>query len=137
MALGTNPKNLESWEDIRKRVKSSLIEKIVNFDPSDPAKRKKAFFTRARKVTKGLSAHDVFTRGSYPASCFFTWTFVTILIRNTSDELRALYQGSSALTPMALVGATQATTSDVAAATAADDDDETTCDDGKEEDADA
>nr|ACI15938.1 hypothetical protein [Bodo saltans] len=131
VALGTNPKNLESWDDIRKRVKSSLVEKIINFDPSDPSKRKKAFYTRARKVTKGLSAHDVFTRGSYPASCFFTWTFVTILIRKTSDELRALYQGSAALTPLALV----ASPASADAPQQPDEEDETTIDDGKEDDA--
>jgi hypothetical protein len=131
VALGTNPKNLESWDDIRKRVKSSLIEKIINFDPSDPSKRKKAFYTRARKVTKGLSAHDVFTRGSYPASCFFTWTFVTILIRKTSDELRALYQGSAALTPLALVSSSV----NVESQPQPEEDDEAAIDDGKEEDA--
>lgn len=138
VALGTNPKNLEAWEDMRKRVKTSLVEKIVNFDPSDPARRKKAFYTRARKVTKGLSAHDVFTRGSYPASCFFTWTFVTILIRKTADELRLLYKDSAtANIPLALVASASAG----AASTAAEDEDDgvsdaTVNDDAKDDDAD-
>lgn len=137
VALGTNPKNLEAWEDIRKRVKPSLVEKILNFDPSDATKRKRAFFSRARKVTKGLSAHDVFTRGSYPASCFFTWTFVTTLIRKTSDEIRSLYQGCPALTPISLV--TEQPTVAENSPAAPEEEDESTCDvveDAKEDDAD-
>lgn len=88
VALGSNPKAVENWEDSRKKIKTSLVEKIVAFDPTDSTKRKKAFFTRSKKITKGFSAHDVFTRGSYPASCFFTWTFVTILLRKSADALR-------------------------------------------------
>ena len=88
VALGSSPKSVENWEDARKKIKTSLVEKIVAFDPTDPAKRKKAFFIRSRKITANYSAHDVFTRGSYPASCFFTWTYVTILLRRSADALR-------------------------------------------------
>jgi hypothetical protein len=95
VALGSNPKKVELWEESRKRIKTSLVEKIVAFDPTDPTRRKKAFYNRARKITKGYSAHDVFTRGSYPASCFFTWTFVTILLHKSADSLRKALRNSS------------------------------------------
>lgn len=88
VALGCQPKSVEQWEDSRKKIKTSLLEKIIAFDPTDSHRRKKAYFTRARKITKNYSAHDVFVRGSYPASCFFTWTFVTILLRRSADALR-------------------------------------------------
>ena len=87
IVLGTKPKTVEKWEDSRKKIKFPLLEKIVNFDPTS-TKVKKAFFLRAKKLTKGYTADDVFTRGSYPASCFFTWTFVTILLRKSADALR-------------------------------------------------
>lgn len=87
IVLGIKPKSVLQWDDARKRVNQSLLEKIRVFDPTS-TKTKKAFSLKARKMTKAFSANDVFIRGSYPASCFFTWTFATILLRKASDAMR-------------------------------------------------
>jgi hypothetical protein len=84
---GKKPTAVDQWEDSRKFIKRELIDKMLAFDPSG-TKPKSAFFLRVRKMTKGLSAADVFSRGSYPASCFFSWTFAAVLLRRASDRMR-------------------------------------------------
>ena len=85
---GTKPTTVKEWEDMRKHINQKLLDAMLAFDPSHATKPKAAFFLRARKMTKGMSAGDVFSRGSYPASCFFSWTFTAVLLRRTSDRMR-------------------------------------------------
>ncbi|KEG11327.1 hypothetical protein DQ04_02741120 [Trypanosoma grayi] len=88
VALGSRPQKVEKWEDAREKVTSGLLTKMTAFDPTDIKQRKKAFFLRAGKMLKGYGAKDVLERGSYPTSCFFSWTFAAILLRKHADKLR-------------------------------------------------
>ena len=87
ITMGTKPALVSAWDQTRKKVTHETVKKMVAFDPTSK-KVKKAFSLRAKNMTKGLTADAVFTRGSYPASCFFSWTFVVILIRKAADKLR-------------------------------------------------
>jgi len=87
IVVGTKPKAVATWDDMRKRLKQALLDKICAFDPTS-LKVRKPFFMRAKKQTRGLSANDVFTKGSLPASCFYSWTHITILLRKAADALR-------------------------------------------------
>jgi hypothetical protein len=87
ITIGTKPSTVATWDGTRKKVDQATIKKLYSFDPTSK-KVKKAFSLRSRKMTKGMTADDVFTKGSYPASCFFAWTFVVNLIRKVADQLR-------------------------------------------------
>jgi hypothetical protein len=85
--LGAGKAAGEDWPALRKRVKQSLVDDIEAFDPTGP-KLKKANVVRARALSKGLTAGDVFTKGSFPASCLFTWVFVSLLLRRYAKTAR-------------------------------------------------
>ncbi|RNF01117.1 hypothetical protein TraAM80_07218 [Trypanosoma rangeli] len=88
IALGKKPSSVEQWADARDKVNNDLLNKMSSFDPTDRKRRKKAFFIRAEKMLKGYEARDVLEKGSYPTSCFFSWTFAAILLRKHADMLR-------------------------------------------------
>ncbi|ORC88883.1 uncharacterized protein TM35_000153140 [Trypanosoma theileri] len=88
IALGSKPQKVAKWEDAREKITNKLLAKMSDFDPTDPKKRKKAFFVRGGKMLKGYGVKDVFEKGSYPTSCFFSWTFAAILLRKHADILR-------------------------------------------------
>eukprot|EP01060_Flectonema_neradi_P001142 TRINITY_DN10683_c0_g1_i1.p1 TRINITY_DN10683_c0_g1~~TRINITY_DN10683_c0_g1_i1.p1 ORF type:complete len:1045 (+),score=217.09 TRINITY_DN10683_c0_g1_i1:134-3268(+) len=88
--MGRKPKSVATWDQTRKCIKHTVIEKMTNFDPtkSTPAK---AFFIRAKKLTKGCTVDFVAKKGSKPASLFFHWTFVNIQLRYASIYFKKLY----------------------------------------------
>ncbi|KAH9597297.1 hypothetical protein LSM04_008454 [Trypanosoma melophagium] len=88
IAMGSKPQKVAKWEDAREKVTNKLLAKMTDFDPTDPKRRKKAFFIRGGKMLKGYGVKDVFEKGSYPTSCFFSWTFAAILLRKHADMLR-------------------------------------------------
>ncbi|RNF08098.1 uncharacterized protein Tco025E_07216, partial [Trypanosoma conorhini] len=98
VALGKKPSSVEQWSDAREKVNNNLLKKMRSFDPTDKKKRKKAFFIRAEKLLKGYGARDVLEKGSYPTSCFFSWTFAAILLRKNADVLRRKYGKDATVT---------------------------------------
>lgn len=75
------PQKIAEWENARKKVTQKLLKAMAIFDPTNMSRTKNAFFIRARRIVKGLSADEVFNKGSYPTQCFFSWLFAAILLR--------------------------------------------------------
>ena len=88
--MGKKPKAVATWDQTRKCIKHSVIEKMTNFDPTKTTPAK-AFFIRAKKLTKGCTVDFVAKKGSVPASLFFNWTFVNIQLRYASIYFRKLH----------------------------------------------
>eukprot|EP00796_Vickermania_ingenoplastis_P003902 gene3902-2771_t len=85
VALRCKPSKIKDWKDARMKVTQKLMAKL---DPTNATVTKNSFFVRARKLVKGLTAEDVFSKGSYPTQCFFNWVFAAILLRKHSVALR-------------------------------------------------
>lgn len=88
VTLRCKPSKISEWDNARKKVTQKLLTKMGKFDPTNTAVTKNAFFVRARKLVKGLTAEEVFEKGSYPTQCFFNWLFAAILLRKHTTGLR-------------------------------------------------
>eukprot|EP00796_Vickermania_ingenoplastis_P000059 gene59-37_t len=88
VALRCKPSKIKDWKDARIKVTQKLLTRMAKLDPTNATVTKNSFFVRARKLVKGLTAEDVFSKGSYPTQCFFNWVFAAILLRKHSVALR-------------------------------------------------
>lgn len=88
VTLRCKPSKISEWDNARKKVTQKLLTKMSKFDPTNTALTKNAFFVRARKLVKGLTAEEVFEKGSYPTQCFFNWLFAAMLLRKHTMAVR-------------------------------------------------
>ncbi|KAJ9462729.1 hypothetical protein DIPPA_10707 [Diplonema papillatum] len=90
IVLGRKPKSVATWDQCRRSIKYTLIARMTTFDPTG-SKPAKAFFIRAKKMTKGCTVDFVAKKGSKPASLFFRWTYVNIQMRYAAIKFRKMH----------------------------------------------
>ena len=89
IVMGKKPGAVATWEKTRKLLKYPVLAKMAKFDPTG-AKPARAFFIRAKKLTKGFSVDIVAKKGSVPTSLFFNWMSVNVQLRYAAVRFRKL-----------------------------------------------
>ncbi|KAJ3259794.1 EF-hand calcium-binding domain-containing protein 5 [Boothiomyces macroporosus] len=84
--FGHQPKDLKLWVDTVKHVNMSLLEMILEFDPTSV--HKKIRIKRAKKILKLLSWSDTKQKGSLPAQLICDWLISSMALRDIALAAR-------------------------------------------------